>query len=68
MPLKRSLPVIGLIIVFIISNFYLDDFFIRGGLNPRDAILIPAVAIGSYVLGLIFSPNYFDFLKKRKEE
>ncbi|GAA3411587.1 hypothetical protein ACFFNY_20445 [Paenibacillus hodogayensis] len=65
--MKKSLPLIGLAIVFIISNFYLDDFFIRGGLNPKDAYLIPALSIGCYILGLVFSPNSKELLKKQKD-
>lgn len=52
--------------MFILSYFFLDDFFIRKGLSPNDAVYIPAIAIGSYVLGVLLASG--DFLKKKKEE
>lgn len=67
MAMKKSLPLIGLFFVTIVSYLFLDDFFIQGGLNSRDVALIPAVALGGYTLGLICSPNFFENWQRKKD-
>ncbi len=59
--LIKLLPIIALLVLTLIVNTAVRNYFIIVGLSPRDSYIITMVAILSYILGAIFIEIYHRY-------